>query len=63
MRPHGSLDFSCSVVIVVVAEGDICALFREGPGDCRADSPAAAGDEGGPVLKPAVPAIGSSILS
>src|ERR1700692_4813937 len=34
-----------------MAEGDICALCREGSGDRCADPPAAAGDEGCAVLE------------
>jgi hypothetical protein len=39
------------VVIVIMAESDICAFRRERPDDRCADSPTAAGGESGTVLK------------
>jgi hypothetical protein len=50
-RPHSSLDFWRSIVIIVMAKGDICALCCEGPGDRCADSSTAASDEGRAVIE------------
>jgi hypothetical protein len=48
---YGGFDFRRPVVIVVMAEGDICALCRKGADDGCADSPTAASNERGAILE------------